>query len=347
MGGAMGIRTPDLLHAMEARYQLRYSPLRSPSVSESGSARVTPKGLWYVLGFMPTFEDHRNLLTGVAYRILGSVADAEDVVQEAWLRWSGVDESTVDDSKAYLIRVTSRLAIDRLRWAKSRREAYVGPWLPEPISTEPDVAEHAELADSVELALLVVLETLSPLERAVFVLREAFDLPYAEIAEIIGRSEPATRQLARRAREHMQEKRPRFDVDRDERRRMTERFINASANGDLDELIELLSSEVTMVSDGGGKAKAALRVVTGADNVGRYLQSIHTPVNIARFMASIGMGGDTGVSLGVAEVNNGPAIVISAGGKVVTVMSLVISDGKIDTIYLVANPDKLARLRPV
>jgi len=137
---------------------------------------------------MSTFEDHRSLLTGVAYRILGSMADAEDVVQEAWLRWSGVDETTVADPKAYLIRTTSRLAIDRLRWAKSRRESYVGPWLPEPISTAPDVAEHAELADSVELALLVVLETLSPLERAVFVLREAFDLPFSEIAEVIGRA---------------------------------------------------------------------------------------------------------------------------------------------------------------
>ncbi|MFI7699274.1 RNA polymerase sigma-70 factor [Nonomuraea sp. NPDC049480] len=295
---------------------------------------------------MSTFEDHRSLLTGVAYRILGSVADAEDVVQEAWLRWSNVDETTVDDPKAYLIRVTSRLAIDRLRWAKSRREAYVGPWLPEPISTEPDVAEHAELADSVELALLVVLETLSPLERAVFVLREAFDLPYAEIAEIIGRTEPATRQLARRAREHVQEKRPRFDVDKGERRRMTERFINASANGDLDELIELLSGEVTMVADGGGKARAALRVVTGADHVGRYLQSINTPESIARFLASIGMAETLGVSVGMGEVNNGPAIVISADGKVITVISLMVADGKIDTVYLVANPEKIAHLRP-
>ncbi|WP_188195847.1 RNA polymerase sigma-70 factor [Nonomuraea sp. SYSU D8015] len=295
---------------------------------------------------MSTFEDHRSLLTGVAYRILGSVSDAEDVVQEAWLRWSNVDEATVDDPKAYLIRVTSRLAIDRLRWAKSRREAYVGPWLPEPISTEPDVAEHAELADSVEMALLVVLETLSPLERAVFVLREAFDLPYAEISEIIGRSEPATRQLARRAREHVQERRPRFDVDRDERRRMTDRFFRASANGDLDELIELLSGDVTMVADGGGKARAALREITGADHVGRYLQSLNTPANIARFMASIGMVETMEVSLGMAELNNAPAIVISAGGKVITVISLVVSDGKIDTIYLVANPEKIAHLRP-
>ncbi|MEW1844855.1 RNA polymerase sigma-70 factor [Nonomuraea angiospora] len=296
---------------------------------------------------MPTFEDHRSLLTGVAYRILGSVADAEDVVQEAWLRWSGVDEAAVGDPKAYLVRVTSRLAIDRLRWAKSRRESYVGPWLPEPVSTTPDVAEHAELAESVELALLLVLETLSPLERAVFVLREAFDLPFTEIAEIIGRAEPATRQLARRARDHVRDRRPRFDVDRQERRRITERFISASAEGDLDGLIELFASEVTMVSDGGGKARAALRVITGADNVSRWLLSINTPANIAAFMTSIGMAGISDLSFGLATMNNAPAMVISAGGRVITVASLLISDGKIDTIYLIANPEKIAHLEPV
>ncbi|MFF4617651.1 RNA polymerase sigma factor SigJ [Nonomuraea jabiensis] len=296
---------------------------------------------------MPTFEDHRSLLTGVAYRILGSVADAEDVVQEAWLRWSGVDQAAVGDPKAYLVRVTSRLAIDRLRWAKSRRESYVGPWLPEPISTAPDVAEHAELAESVELALLLVLETLSPLERAVFVLREAFDLPFTEIAEIIGRAEPATRQLARRARDHVRERRPRFDVDRQERRRITERFISASAEGDLDGLIELFASGVTMVSDGGGKARAALRVITGADNVSRWLLSINTPASIAAFMASIGMAEISDLSFGLATMNNAPAMVISAGGRVITVVSLLISDGRIDTVYLIANPEKIAHLEPV
>ncbi|MBB5785361.1 RNA polymerase sigma-70 factor [Nonomuraea jabiensis] len=296
---------------------------------------------------MSTFEDHRSLLTGVAYRILGSVADAEDVVQEAWLRWSGVDEAAVGDPKAYLVRVTSRLAIDRLRWAKSRRESYVGPWLPEPISTAPDVAEHAELAESVELALLLVLETLSPLERAVFVLREAFDLPFTEIAEIIGRAEPATRQLARRARDHVRERRPRFDVDSQERRRITERFISASAEGDLDGLIELFASDVTMVSDGGGKARAALRAITGAGNVSRWLLSINTPANIAAFMASIGMSGISDLSVGLATMNNAPAMVMSAGGRVITVASLLISDGKIATIYLIANPEKIAHLEPV
>lgn len=293
---------------------------------------------------MSTFENHRSLLTGVAYRILGSLADAEDVVQEAWLRWSGVDQTTVADPKAYLIRITSRLAIDRLRWAKSRRESYVGPWLPEPISTAPDVAEHAELADSVELALLVVLETLSPLERAVFVLREAFDLPFSEIAEVIGRAEPATRQLARRARDHVQEKRPRFDVDLGERRRITERFIRASTSGDLDGLIDLLSSEVTLVSDGGGKARSPLRALTGAANVTRFLASITTPEGIAKFMASIGVGDSSTMSYALANVNGAPAMVVSAAGRVVTVISLLIMDGRIDTIYLLANPEKIAHL---
>ncbi|MEV0166911.1 RNA polymerase sigma-70 factor [Nonomuraea fuscirosea] len=296
---------------------------------------------------MPTFDDHRSLLTGVAYRILGSVADAEDVVQEAWLRWSKVDEAGVDDPKAYLIRVTSRLAIDRLRWARSRRESYVGPWLPEPIGTTPDAAEHAELADSVEMALMVVLETLSPLERAVFVLREAFDLPFAEIAEIIGRAEPATRQLARRARDHVRDKRPRFEVDQEERRRITERFIRAATVGDVDGLIELLSDQVNIVSDGGGKARAALRVITGSDNVSRYLMSISSPVNIARFMASIGMADIHDLSFGVAMLNNAPSMTVSAGGRVVTVMTLLVVDGRIETIYLIANPEKIAHLQPV
>lgn len=292
------------------------------------------------------FEEHRRLLTGVAYRILGSVADAEDVVQESWLRWAGVDHATVEDAKAYLIRVTSRLAIDRLRWAQSRRESYVGPWLPEPIGTTPDAAERAELTDTVELALLVVMETLSPLERAVFVLREAFDLPFSEIAEVVGRSEAATRQLAKRARDHMNDKRPRFDTDRARRRDITERFIDASAGGDLEALITLLSQEVTLVSDGGGKARSPLRVLAGQENVVRFLTSVTTAAGIEKFMASIGVEEYAGLETVVTEMNGAPAVVGVAAGRVVTVMSLVISDGKVDTIYLMANPDKIGHLTP-
>src|SRR5215213_7768418 len=180
-----------------------------------------------------TFDEHRDFLVSVAYRILGSVTDAEDIVQEAWLRWSGVDHSQVKDPRAFLIRVTTRLAIDRLRRVKARRESYVGPWLPEPVLTGNDVAEDVALSESVSMAMLIVLETLSPLERAVFVLREAFGMPYAEIAEILGRKEEAVRQLARRAREHVRARSPRFKTDHDTRQQVTERFLEATTGRDL------------------------------------------------------------------------------------------------------------------
>ncbi|MEU0485501.1 RNA polymerase sigma-70 factor [Streptosporangium sp. NPDC006013] len=289
------------------------------------------------------FEGHRDLLTGVAYRILGSVTDAEDVVQEAWLRWSGVDASQVRDDRAYLVRVVTRLSIDRLRRVRAQRESYVGPWLPELVVT-PDVAEHAELADSVELALLVVLETLSPLERAVFVLREAFDMPYAEIGEMIGRSEATTRQLARRGREHVQEGRPRFEVDRGLRRRLTERFAAAAVTGDLEALTTLLAEDASLVSDGGGKVKAPLRVIRGAGRVARFLSSIGSETGVRRFMESLGAESFPGFEVEVAEVNGGPAAVVSVSGQPITVFSLVVEDGLIRTVFLVANPEKLSRL---
>ncbi|MEU4405701.1 RNA polymerase sigma factor SigJ [Streptosporangium sp. NPDC023963] len=289
------------------------------------------------------FEEHRDLLTGVAYRILGSVTDAEDVVQEAWLRWSGVDVSQVEDDRAYLVRVVTRLSIDRLRRVRARREAYVGSWLPELIVT-PDVAEHAELAGSVELALLVVLETLSPLERAVFVLREAFGMPYAEIGEVIERSEAATRQLARRGREHVQEGRPRFEVDRRLRRRLTERFAEAAVGGDLGALTAMLAEDASLVSDGGGRAKAPLRTITGAGRVARFLSSITSGDRPRAFMESIGAGPVSGFGMEIAEVNGGPAVVVTADGRPVTVFSLVVEDGLIRTVFLVTNPEKLSRL---
>src|SRR5215216_5615468 len=180
----------------------------------------------------------------VAYRILGRVTDAEDAVQDAWLRWVNTRPSKVVDPRAFLVRVSARLAIDRLRRVKARRESYVGPWLPEPLLTGRDVAEDAEMAESVSMAMLVVLETLSPLERAVFVLREAFAMPYAEIADVLGRKEQAVRQLGRRARDHVQERRSRFDADQSEQRRVTERFLEAASNGDLEALMEVLSPGV-------------------------------------------------------------------------------------------------------
>ncbi len=207
------------------------------------------------------FEEHRPLLMGVAYRMLGRVADAEDVVQDAWLRWSADDRSGVREPRGFLVRVTTRLAIDRLRRIKARGETYVGPWLPEPYVTDfggtvADTAERAVLADSVSLAVLVVMETLSPLERAVFVLREAFGHPYADIAAMTGRGEAAVRQLGARARRHVDERRPRYDVDPARRRALTERFLAAAAGGDLAGLMELLAPDVQLVGDSGGKARA-------------------------------------------------------------------------------------------
>ncbi|WP_031165331.1 RNA polymerase sigma-70 factor [Streptosporangium roseum] len=290
------------------------------------------------------FEEHRDLLTAVAYRVLGTVTDAEDVVQEAWLRWSGVDTAEVEDDRAYLIRVTTRLSIDRLRRVRAQRESYVGPWLPELVGAVPDVAEHAELTASVELALLVVLETLSPLERAVFVLREAFALPYAEIGEIIGRTEATARQLARRAKQHVRERRPRFEVDRAERRRLTERFISAASGGDLDALTAMLAHDVSLVGDGGGKAKAPVRVITGGEKVARFLLSIASATGVRRFLESLGTGPTPDIETAVADVNGAPAAVVTAGGRPVSVFSLVIQDGLIQTVFLVANPEKMSRL---
>ncbi|MEV6868692.1 RNA polymerase sigma factor SigJ [Streptosporangium subroseum] len=290
------------------------------------------------------FEKHRDLLTGVAYRVLGTMADAEDVVQEAWLRWAGVDASTIEDDRAYLIRVTTRLSIDRLRRVRAQRESYVGPWLPELVGTTPDVAEHVELSASVEVALLVVLETLSPLERAVFVLREAFAMPYAEIGEIIGRSEATTRQLARRGREHVRERRPRFDVDRSERRRLTERFVNAAVGGDLESLTAMLTADASLVSDTGGKVRAPLRIITGAGKVARFISSIGTQESTRKFMEAAGFGPASGLAVEFADVNGGPAAVVIADGRPITVFSLVIEDGLIETVFLVANPEKMSRL---
>jgi RNA polymerase sigma factor (sigma-70 family) len=234
------------------------------------------------------FNQHRELLISVAYRVLGSVTDAEDAVQEAWLRWSGVDHSQINNPRAFLVRVTTRLAIDRLRRAKARRESYIGPWLPEPILTRQDISEDAAMAESVSMAMLVVLETLSPLERAVFVLREAFGMPHSEIADVLGRKEEAVRQLARRAREHVRERRSRFEADQSGQRRVTERFLEATSTGDLEGLMAILLPGVTLVADSGGKALAPRRPVHGAEKVVRFLLAVATEERTARFLESVG-----------------------------------------------------------
>lgn len=285
------------------------------------------------------FEEHRPVLTGVAYRMLGRVADAEDVVQEAWLRWSSAAQEGVREPRAFLVRITTRLAIDRLRHLKSRREAYVGPWLPEPVVTDfgpavPDAAERAVLADSVSLAVLVVLESLSPLERAVFVLREAFGFPYAEIAAALDRTEAAVRQLAGRARRHVDERKPRYDVDPGERRDLTERFLAAASGGSIEQLMALLAPDVRLVSDAGGKAKAARRVIETADKVGRFL-------------AAVGQEVGPDWDMRVAEFNGGPAVACFVGGKPDTFFQIEVRDGAIQCIYIVRNPDKLAGLSVV
>ncbi|MGD1221229.1 RNA polymerase sigma-70 factor [Streptomyces krungchingensis] len=282
------------------------------------------------------FEEHRPLLTGVAYRMLGRVADAEDVVQEAWLRWSGADRSDVREPRGYLVRVTTRLAIDRLRQVQSRKEAYVGPWLPEPYVTHfadtvPDSAERAVLADSVSLAVLVVLESLSPLERAVFVLREAFGYPYADIAAVLDREEPAVRQLAGRARRHVDERRPRYEVDPAERRDLTERFLAAAADGDLEGLMAMLAPDVRLVGDSGGLSQAPLRIIESADKVGRFLHGAAKK-------------GVPHVSFRFLEINGGPALVIMSGTKPDSVFQLDVVDGRIQCIYIMRNPEKLLTL---
>ncbi|MBD0843659.1 MULTISPECIES: RNA polymerase sigma-70 factor [unclassified Streptomyces] len=283
------------------------------------------------------FEEHRPVLLGVAYRMLGRVADAEDVVQDAWLRWTGADRSEVREPRAYLVRITTRLAIDRLRQVKARNEAYVGPWLPEPYATDfgdtvPDTAEQAVLADSVSLAVLVVLESLSPLERAVFVLREAFGYPYADIAAMLDRGEAAVRQLAGRARRHVDERRPRYDVDPVERRDLTERFLAAAAGGDLEGLMAMLAPDVRLVGDSGGKAKAPLRVVETADKVGRFLVGVAAKGDVPD------------ASFRFLELNGGPALLVMAGDRPDSVFQLEVLDGLVQSVYVIRNPDKLRSL---
>ncbi|GGR83209.1 MULTISPECIES: RNA polymerase sigma-70 factor [Streptomyces] len=282
------------------------------------------------------FEAHRPLLMGVAYRMLGRVADAEDVVQEAWLRWYHADREKIREPRAYLVRVTTRLAIDRLRQVQRRAEAYVGPWLPEPYLTEfagtaPDSADRAVLADTVSLAVLVVLESLSPLERAVFVLREAFGYPYAEIATLLERTEPAVRQLAGRARRHVAERRPRHDVEPARRRELTERFLDAAGGGDLAGLMSLLAPDVRLVGDSGGKAKAPVRVLHTADKVGRFLVGAARTAPADRTHRFL-------------ETNGGPALLILTGGEPDSLFQVDIADGRITSVYVIRNPDKLRHL---
>jgi RNA polymerase sigma-70 factor (ECF subfamily) len=273
------------------------------------------------------FLAHRGLLFTVAYELLGSAADAEDVLQETWLRWTGVDLDEVRDHRAYLVRISARLALTRLRTLARRRESYVGPWLPEPLLTAPDVALDVELADSVSMAMLLVLETLTPTERAVFVLREVFDLGYEEIAVAVEKTEPTVRQIAHRARAHVAARRPRAEVSAAETRRALDAFRQAVETGELQQLLDLLAPDVVLLTDGGGVARAALAPVVGAEQVAAVLRRIAATVSPLP-----------------AEVNGHPALVLRLAGKIDTVLALRVDDGLITGVYAVRNPEKLSRL---
>jgi RNA polymerase sigma-70 factor (ECF subfamily) len=274
------------------------------------------------------FAEHRGLLQAVAYRVLGSVADAEDVVQDAWLRWSRVDIAGVNDAEGYLVRVATRLAIDRLRSARVRRESYVGPWLPEPMLTSPDIAEDVVLADSVSTAMLLVLEALSPMERAVFVLREAFGYSYAEIAGFVERGEATVRQIARRAKVAVEARRHRYDTDQATRQQATERFLAATLGGDLKALMEVLAPGVTLVSDGGG--------ITAAPR-----KSIHGRQRVARALVIFAKRKPEDANAEMSQINGGPGIVIFSGRTPILAITLHLVDGVIETVHVVSNPEKL------
>jgi RNA polymerase sigma-70 factor (TIGR02957 family) len=275
------------------------------------------------------FDEHRGLLFTVAYEMLGSTADAEDVLQEAYLRWADVDPDEVRDPRSYLVRVVTRQALNRLRTVKRRRETYVGPWLPEPLLTTDDVAQDVELADSVSIAMLVVLETLTPLERAVFVLKEVFGFDHAEIADATGRTASAVRQVASRAKKHVEARRVRLERP-DDYQEIATRFFLAAATGEIQQLMDLMAPDVVMLNDGGGKRQAALRPIHGPDKVARFL---------------CGVLGKTGpVEVEWRAVNGGPAMVVYAGGELDAVVTATVVDGRMREIFIVRNPDKLAAL---
>ncbi|MFL6060238.1 MAG: RNA polymerase sigma-70 factor [Marmoricola sp.] len=273
-----------------------------------------------------SFTEHRGLLFTVAYEMLGSTADAEDVLQESWLRCRDVLWDEVRDPRAYLVRVVTRQSLNRLRTLQRQRETYVGTWLPEPLVTAPDVLEDVELADSVSFAMLVVLETLTPLERAVFVLREIFGFSYAEVAAATERPEPAVRQLASRARNHVEARRPRVERPENSEQIIAE-FFAAASTGQVQPLLELLAPDVVLHTDGGGIKKAALRPIHGADKVARFLAAV-VPL-------------DAQLDVEWSTVNGSPAILLYLDGELDAVGTGVAVDGRITEIYLVRNPEKL------
>jgi RNA polymerase sigma-70 factor (ECF subfamily) len=279
------------------------------------------------------FNKHRALLFSIAYRMLGSAADAEDILQEAFLRWQRAGEEDVRSPKSYLSAVVTRLCIDQLRSARARREVYVGPWLPEPIMTQhmPDMTSTQELAESLSIAFLVVLESLSPVERAVFLLREVFGYDYAEIARIVGKSEANCRQITHRAQQRIHERRPRFHATHEQQVRVTQEFMQACANGNLQGLMAMLTNNAVLMSDGGGKAQAARNPIYG-------------PNNIARFILGILAKAPPNISVRLDEVNGQPGIVTFVDGQPNAVLVLDVEGDQIRGVHIVANPEKLQGL---
>jgi RNA polymerase sigma-70 factor (TIGR02957 family) len=275
------------------------------------------------------FARHRSLLFTVAYEMLGSAADAEDVVQETWLRWVDVDHAVVREPRAYLVRIVTRQALNRLRSLARRREDYIGDWLPEPLLTSPDVAADLELAESVSIAMLTVLETLGPTERAVFVLHEVFETPYDEIADAVGKSPAAVRQIGHRAREHVAARRPRMAVSTTEQQAVVDRFLAAVVHGDLQGLLDVLAPDVVVVADGGGFAAAARRPIEGAQRVAAFLM-------LAARTA--------GFEVTAVWLNGSPAARIDIGGELNTAVSVAVENGLVTRIFAIRNPHKLAGL---
>ncbi|MFF0738884.1 RNA polymerase sigma-70 factor [Streptomyces sp. NPDC004111] len=273
-----------------------------------------------------SFISHRNLLFTVAYEMLGSAADAEDVLQETWLRWSGVEHATVRDPRAFLVRITTRQSLTRLRTLRRRKESYVGPWLPEPLLVAPDVAEDIELADSVSMAMLLVLETLAPTERAVFVLRDVFALDYDEIAQAVDKTSPAVRQIAHRARAHVAARRPRETVSPSQTRDALAAFQQALESGDLTGLLNIIAPDVVLLTDGGGVVRAAVEPVVGVADVTEVLARL------------------SGALLQPTLVNGHPALIIRRDGRIDTIVALRLDEGLITGLYAVRNPEKLSRL---
>ncbi|MHB8645126.1 MAG: RNA polymerase sigma-70 factor [Thermomicrobiales bacterium] len=283
-----------------------------------------------VIEDVETFDAHRALLFAVAYRMVGSVMDAEDIVQEAYLRWQRREETDVQSPKAYLSTIVTRLSIDHLRAAHTQRESYTGTWLPEPLLTEPepDVADTVALHESLSLAFLVLLENLTPVERAIFLLHDIFAYDFHEIAGMVGKSEANCRQLARRARQQIQARRPRFDPSPERQQRLTQQFIAACTSGDLSSLLATLADDATFWGDGGGKARAPFRPIEGAERIAAFILGIMRNVPEA-------------IQVRPATVNGQPGFLFLLDGAVYTALALDIVDGRIQAMYAIANPDKL------